>query len=77
MPAPVAPLALEEVDLQQVRQWLTAFGTPQQVVLRCHIVLAATEGESDHAIAQRLQINRKTVTLWRTRCLLQGVRKTR
>jgi len=74
MPAPVAPLPLEEADLQQVRQWLTAFGTPQQVVLRCRIVLAAAEGASDNAIAQRLQINRKTVTLWRTRCLHQGLK---
>jgi len=38
---------------------------PQQVALRCRIVLAAAEGESDNAIAQRLQINRKTVALWR------------
>jgi transposase len=74
MPAPVSPLPLEDTDRQQVRQWVAAFGTPQQVVLRCCIVLAATEGESDHAIAQRLQINRKTVTLWRTRCLHQGLK---
>ena len=74
MPAPVSPLPLQDTDRQQVRQWLSAFGTPQQVVLRCRIVLAATEGESDNAIAQRLQINRKTVTLWRTRCLHQGLK---
>jgi hypothetical protein len=74
MPAPVSPLPLEDTDRQQVRQWVSAFGTPQQVVLRWWIVLAATEGESDHAIAQRFQINRKTVTLWRTRCLHQGVK---
>ena len=74
MPAPVSPLLLEDADRQQVRQWLSAFGTPQQVGLRCRIVLAATEGESNNAIAQRLQINRKTVTLWRTRCRHQGLK---
>jgi transposase/transcriptional regulator with XRE-family HTH domain len=74
MPAPASPLPLQDTDRQQVRQWLSAFGTPQQVVLRCRIVLAATEGESDNAIAQRFQINRKTVTLWRTRCLHQGLK---
>ena len=74
MPAPVSPLPLEDADLQQVRQWLSAFGTPQQVVLRCRIVLAAVGGESDNAIAERLQINRKTVTLWRTRCLCKGIK---
>ena len=36
MPVPVSPLPLENADLRQVRQWLSAFGTPQQVVLRCH-----------------------------------------
>jgi len=74
MPAPVSALPLEDAERQQIRQWLSAFGTPQQVVLRCRLVLAAAQGESDNAIAQRLQSNRKTVTLWRTRCLQQGVK---
>ena len=39
----------------------------QQVALRGRIVLAAAEGESDVAIAERLSINRKTVILWRKR----------
>ncbi len=74
MPAPVAPLPLESADALQLRQWLSAFGTPQQVALRCRIVLAAAAGESDLAIAQQLQINRKTVTLWRIRCTQEGVK---
>jgi len=60
MPVAVSPLQLDDADALKVRQWLSAFGTPQQVALRCRIVLAAAEGESDNAIAQRLQINRKT-----------------
>jgi len=60
-------LDLPDADGQQLRQWLAAFGTPQQVALRSQIVLAAAEGQSDNAIAQRLQVNRKTVTLWRAR----------
>lgn len=67
MPAPVSPLHLEEADEQQLRQWLSAFGTPQQVALRCRILLAGAAGESDNAIAQQLEVNRKTVTLWRAR----------
>ena len=74
MPARVAPLPLESADALQLRQWLSAFGTPQQVALRCRIVLAAAAGESDLAIAQQLQINRKTVTLWRIRCTQEGVK---
>ena len=50
-----------------MQQWVAAHGTPQQVALRCRIVLAAAEGESDVAIAERLFVNRKTVVLWRQR----------
>ena len=50
-----------------MQQWVSAPGTPQQVALRCRIVLAAAEGQSDGAIADQLSVNRKTVILWRTR----------
>ena len=40
---------------------------PQQVALRCRIVLACSGGLSDVAIAKQLSINRKTVILWRKR----------
>jgi transposase len=52
---------------QQLRQWIGAHGTPQQVAQRCRIVLAHSEGRSDSAIARELSINRKTVILWRNR----------
>lgn len=32
--------------------WVVAFGTPQQVALRCRIVLAAACAKSDNVIAQ-------------------------
>ena len=35
--------------------------------MRCRIVLASAEGQSDVAIARQLSINRKTVILWRQR----------
>src|SRR5438309_1007461 len=73
MPQPVPALALLEADQQHLRQWLSAFGTPQQVALRSRIVLAAAEGQSDNAIAQRLEVNRKTVTLWRARFAQEGL----
>ena len=60
-------LTLNSSQQQQVRQWLSAHGTPQQVALRCRIVLAAAEGQSESAIARQLGTNRKTVTLWRAR----------
>ena len=55
------------LEKDQIRQWLGAHGTPQQVALRCRIILGAAEGQSDGTIAARLSVNRKTVMLWRTR----------
>ena len=73
MPRPPSALVLPEADQQQLRQWISAFGTPQQVALRSQIVLAAGEGQSDNAIAQQLEINRKTVRLWRARYTQEGL----
>lgn len=66
-------LNLKESDKQQLRQWSSAFGTPQQVALRCRIALAAAVGESADEIAARLGTNRKTVMLWRARLEREGL----
>src|SRR5450756_289090 len=58
---------LSPSERQHIQQWSAAHGTPQQVALRCRIVLAAADGQSDVAIAQQLSVNRKTVILWRER----------
>ena len=73
VPASTPALPLKDADEQQLRQWTSAFGTPQQVALRSRIVLAAAEGISDNAIAQQLEVNRKTVTLWRARFEEEGL----
>lgn len=67
MPRKLPPLTLNSSQHLQVRQWLSAHGTPQQVALRCRIVLAAAEGQAESTIARELGTNRKTVTLWRAR----------
>ena len=67
-------LDLKESDKQQLLQWSGAFGTPQQVALRCRIVLGAAEGESADKIAARLEIDRKTVMLWRGRFETEGLK---
>ncbi len=67
MPRSAAALQLKDGEERQLRQWVAAFGTPQQVALRSKIVLAGAEGKSDNSIAAWLEINRKTVTLWRGR----------
>ena len=68
--APVVRLSIG--DQEEIHGWLTAHGTPQQVVLRGRIVLAAADGRSDSAIARELQVNRHTVILWRQRFLQEG-----
>jgi transposase len=73
MPRTAPALNLNPGNQQQIQQWLKALGTPQGVVLRGRIVLAAAQGHSDTAIAQQLQINRKTVILWRRRFVAQGL----
>jgi transposase len=58
---------LSPSEQRQLEQWVAAHGTPQQVALRCKIVLAAAAGQSNVAIAKQLSINRKTAVLWRSR----------
>jgi len=60
-------------DREEIKRLLEAHGTPQQVTLRSRIVLAAAEGQPDSAIARQLEINRKTVILWRARLEEQGI----
>jgi transposase len=68
----VRPLQLKESDKRQLQQWVSAFGTPQQVAVRCRIVLDAAEGVSVDQMAARWETNRKTVMLWRKRFETEG-----
>src|SRR6202167_994410 len=64
---------LSAVERQKIQQWIAAHGTPQQVAMRCRIILAAAEGESNVAIADRISVNRNTVILWRKRFDEEGL----
>jgi transposase len=64
---------LSDAEEQQLQQWVKAHGTPQQVVLRCRIVLGAAAGNADGEIADELSVNRKTVLLWRKRFAQKGL----
>jgi transposase len=66
-------LTLNSSQQQQIRQWLSAHGTPPPVALRCRIVLAAAAGQTEHATARQMGTNRKTVTLWRARLAERGL----
>jgi transposase len=73
MPAPLPALSLSDHDREQIGRWVRAHGTPQQVVVRSRIVLAAAAAQSDSAIAHELAINRKTVMVWRARFAEHGL----
>jgi transposase len=64
---------VSEEQQKQIEQWLAALGTPQQVALRGRIVLAAGLGKTEAAIAAEMNVNRKTVRLWRERFAAQGL----
>jgi transposase len=72
MPRQAQPIALREADRLELQRWVAAHGTPQQVAQRCQIILSAAEGQPDKTIAAGLQINFKTVALWRGRFRSEG-----
>jgi len=65
-------VSLNPADSQELQRWIGAHRTPQQVAQRCRIILAAAEGKQDKDIAGSMQINYKTVALWRHRFCNEG-----
>ena len=72
MPRVAQPIFLEPADRLELERWVDAHGTPQQVTQRCRIILAAVAGNQDKEIAEVLEINFKTVALWRGRFQKEG-----
>ena len=66
------PVTLNKADSRELKLWVSAHHTPQQVAKRCRIILAAANGEQDKDIADAMQINYKTVALWRQRFCSEG-----
>ena len=63
---------LSESDRRELERWVSAHRTPQQVVQRCRIIVAAAKGQQDKEIAESMEINVKTVALWRKRFSREG-----
>src|SRR5258708_20012204 len=66
-------IKLSAAERTQLQQWECSHGTPQQVALRCRIVLGALAGEDNVSIAEELEVNRATVQLWRKRVHQRGI----
>lgn len=67
MPRAITSIDLSPEQRAQISQWLAALGTPQQIALRCRIVVACAAGKSESGVAAECEVNRKTVRLWRER----------
>ena len=65
-------VTINESDHRELERWVSAHRTPQQVAQRCRIILAAAKGQQDKDIAKSMEINFKTVALWRQRFCREG-----
>jgi transposase len=72
MPKHAIAVTITEPDRQELEHWVSAHRTPQQVAQRCRIILEAAKGQKDKEIAQSMEVNRKTVALWRQRFFKEG-----
>jgi transposase len=60
-------LVLPTDQRSELQRWVVALGTPQQVALRCRIILAVAAGRTEMETATENGVNPKTVRLWRER----------
>lgn len=67
MPRKAPSVNLTSRSREQLERWAAAHTTPQQVALRCRIVLAAAYGSENVTIAMDTGVDVKTVALWRRR----------
>lgn len=70
---PARALELEENQRKRLKSLVASGKTPQKIALRARIILLASQGRPNHAIARELQTSRPTVLLWRDRFTEKGV----
>ena len=73
MPNTGLAIELNPGEQARLKQWESSHGTPQQVALRCRIVLGALAGRGNVAIAGELGVSRPTVQFWRKRVREKGL----
>jgi transposase len=66
-------IKLQAAERRQLKQWESSHGTPQQVALRCRIILGALAGQSNVSIAEQLEVSRPMVQMWRKRVSERGI----
>lgn len=70
-PAETLPVSKQERAL--LEEFLRAGNTPQKVAFRIRVVLGASNGISNNALAEELQTTRSTVLKWRARFAEAGI----
>jgi len=65
--SPLAELVLTSEERETLQRWSRRPTTAQALALRCRVVLACAEGDSNSAVAARLGVTRSTVRKWRDR----------
>jgi transposase len=70
---PARALEVDDNQHKRLKSLADSGKTPQKVALRVRIVLLASQGRPNHAIAQELKTSRPTVLLWRQRFAQKGV----
>ncbi len=73
MLAPARALSIDDSQRKRLRFLAGSGKTPQKVALRARVVLVASEGVPNNALAARLGTTRPTVLLWRKRFAKRGV----
>ena len=66
---------LQPAELAQLKKWKSSHETPQQVALRCRIIMGSMTRQQNVATAKNLGVGRPTVLLWRKRVREQGIRE--
>ncbi|MGB8953440.1 MAG: hypothetical protein WCC06_12340 [Candidatus Aminicenantales bacterium] len=64
-PADILPMTQQQ--RRTLESWINAKTTPQRVVMRSRICLAAAQGQFNNAIGKSLGVSRPTILLWRAR----------
>jgi putative transposase len=65
-------IELAAPERHELQRLLKRRSSPQQLVLRARIVLAAADGANNHQIARRLGVSLDTVRRWRGRWIALG-----
>ena len=72
-----AALTIDEAQRQQLEFWVRAGTTPQRLARKCEAILLASQGVSNHSIAQQTGLSRPTVLATRAAFCRGGVQAVR